>query len=501
LSESKATFEEIAKILRPQHSLFLQGRFFNEYAAVLKGLGQSEDDPLLLQEASSYFHQASKCFEQAGNLRHCAAVLNNLGVLLVILGQDNEAEKNFDEARRLFVELKDAVCVAQTDESRAQLFLKIADFEAATEAIVQAVRVLRESGEEALLAESLTTQGIIYARLSRWVEARYSFNEALHTAERCADLEGAGRAALSLVEEMRDHLTYDELREFFARAEYLLAATQSNEVRERLRAGARLLAAAEEAERKRREQAIQDKKMAALGQLASGVAHNFNNALTIIKGRVQILQRMELPGLANKSLDLINETVDDSASMIRRIRDFGRPRTAEDFIRLDIAQIISSAVEMARPRCAGQAIDVLWRTEAPIWVSGDPGELKEVFVNLLYNAVDAIGEAGVIAVSSEIKGQTLELSFSDTGPGMTDEVRSHLFEPFFTTKGEKGTGLGLATCYSIVNAHSGIIEAESALGEGTTFKITMPLYKKPEINLEEPLLVGEHRHQLAALTV
>ncbi len=503
LRESKATLEQAAQMLQPEHSVFLHGRFFNNYALTIQELGKAENNIALLKEASAYFSQAGRCFEQAGSLRSCALVLNNLGMLLMALGQSHEAEQHFNSARHLFVELKDIIGIAHINESRARLFLTVNRYEEGATAVAEAVKTFRESREDAFLAEALTTQGITYARLNRWVEARYSFNEALHTAERCADLEGAGRAALSLVEEMCDRLTLIERRDFFARAEYLLGATQSSETRERIRACGQLVAAAEEEERKRREQEIHSEKMASLGQLAFGVAHNFNNALTIIKGRTQIIQMTSLPEKVEKNLGLILETVDDSVAMIRRIRDFGRPRTDEDFIRLDLMKLLGSAVEMTRPRCAEQGISLNWEPPEPVFLRGDMGELREVFVNLIYNAVDALAGPGAITVSATLKGENIELRFTDTGPGMTKEVRSRIFEPFFTTKGGKGTGLGLATAHSVIRSHTGIIEVESIYGAGATFKITLPL-NPPKLKTKEitlPLMVGEHRHLEAALTV
>jgi signal transduction histidine kinase len=236
--------------------------------------------------------------------------------------------------------------------------------------------------------------------------------------------------------------------------------------------------------------------------LAFGVAHNFNNALTIIKGRTQLLQRLSLPENAGKNLHLIAEAVDDSASMIRRIRDFGRPRTAESFIRVDVAKLLDSVVEMVRPRCREQQVRIGWERGAPLLLQGDPGELKEVFVNIIYNALDALAGEGRITISTRLTGNNVELRFSDTGPGMNEEVRAHIFEPFFSTKGGKGTGLGLATCYSIINGHSGVIEVESEPGAGATFKITLPFTPAQTPAYEPELLVpGAHRHQEAALTV
>ena len=500
LWEARNTLEAAARLMGGKGSAFLQGRFFNEYATTLKNLGQAEKDPELIREATAYFSQAIQCFEVSGNVRYCAAVLNNLGGLLAGLGQHEEAAWEFNQARKYFAKLKDFVRAAQVDESRAQLFIKLKRYDEGAQIIADAVRILRASGEEIFLAEALITQGLIYARQERWMEARYACSEALRLAEHCADFESAGRAALVLLEEMCERLNADERREMLARAQRLLALTQRGEIHERLHNCVRRVDAATETERRQRDQEIQHDKMAALGQLAFGVAHDFNNILTTIKGRAQLMQRLELPQPANNSLQSIVQAVQDSSSLIKRIQDFGRLRPVQELVRLEMGPLLAEVVDMAQLRCAETNISLSLEPFTPAFVIGDVVELKEVFVNLIYNAVDALQNGGTITLAARQHEKNLEIYVRDTGQGMSPQIKAHIFEPFFSTKGKQGTGMGLAVSYSIVRRHDGLIEVDSLEGFGTTFKITLPLASRPgQVKPELPPRFAPAYHQVLQL--
>lgn len=478
--EARATLEQAGRLLGGKASAFLQGRYFNEYATTLKNLGQAEKDPDLIKESLLYFTQATQLFEAANNPRYCAAVLNNLGGLLVHLGQYAEAEMQFNLARRMFGELGDAVRAAQVDESRAQLLLTQQRYQEGAALISEAVRVLRASQEEVFLTEALLTQGTLQARCQRWREARYSCAEALRLAERCADFEAAGRIALILLEEMCERLADEERREMLTRAEYLLRATQQEGLRQRLAVCAQRVSAAAEAEKVRREQQIQQEKMAALGQLAFGVAHNFNNTLTALSGRVQLLQRLELPENVEQQIESLGQTVNEATGIIERIKEFGRQRPARDFQTVNIGLLVAEVAEMALPRCRAKGLVVAYEpVPPPMLVAGDSGELKEVLLNLVYNAVDASHAGGTITLGVQKSGALWDVSVRDTGQGMSAEVKAHLFEPFFTTKGKAGTGMGLAVSYSIIRRHNGNIKVDSWEGYGTTFHVTLPILATP----------------------
>jgi len=230
-----------------------------------------------------------------------------------------------------------------------------------------------------------------------------------------------------------------------------------------------------------REQFSQLEKLSALGELASGVAHDFNNTLAGILGRAQLLQRTDDPEKIKRGLDIIIKTAEDGAKTVKRIQDFARQRRDHDFQLVSIDQILSDASEITRPRwktCAEAAnihISLDLQIQSNALVMGDDSELREVLVNMLFNAIDAMPEGGKLTLSTQTVGDSVEIRVADTGVGMYPEVRSRVFDPFFTTKGKAGLGLGLAVSFGIVRRHGGNIEVESTYGKGSEFRITLPV--------------------------
>lgn len=231
------------------------------------------------------------------------------------------------------------------------------------------------------------------------------------------------------------------------------------------------------------EQARRAEHLKALGQVASGVAHDFNNSLTTILGLSDWLLH-ELPADTPFYADLetIRTAAVDAAAMVKRLQVFGRLRTDlrggfSDTV--DLADVARAVVELTRPRCvelssvSGRAFGV--RVEAdstgPL-VPGSPGELRELLVNLVFNGLDAMPDGGIVRVTTGVKDGRATVCVIDTGVGMTDEVKSRLFEPFFSTKGHKGNGLGLSMCAGIAARHDARLSVESAPGAGTTFVLT-----------------------------
>jgi signal transduction histidine kinase/CheY-like chemotaxis protein len=231
-----------------------------------------------------------------------------------------------------------------------------------------------------------------------------------------------------------------------------------------------------------RQQYAQIEKLSALGELASGVAHDFNNTLAGILGRAQLLLGTKDPERIEAGLKLIIKTAKDGAKTIKRIQDFARQRRDHDFQPVSLDQLLLDVREITRPRWKSRAeadgvhINLALQLGSDnALVMGDESELREVLINMVFNAVDAMPEGGTLALATrEVDGQ-IEVSVTDTGTGMSEEVRSRVFDPFFTTKGKAGMGLGLAVGYGIIRRHEGTVSVESEPGRGTTFRIKLPV--------------------------
>jgi len=233
---------------------------------------------------------------------------------------------------------------------------------------------------------------------------------------------------------------------------------------------------------------VQTEKLRALGEMSSGVVHDFNNILAAILGRVQLMiKKMSATEdhpyrqFFGKNLEVIEKAAMDGSHILSRISEFTKKKPTEKSVSLYIDQIIADVIELTKPRwydqarASGKNIAVEFHRSGSLQTTGSPSELREVFTNLIINAVDAIPETGKISIDASIENEDLiKIVVEDNGQGMSDETKKKIFEPFFTTKGKHGTGLGLSVTYGIVNRHGGKIDVESSPGRGTKFTITIP---------------------------
>jgi signal transduction histidine kinase/CheY-like chemotaxis protein len=233
------------------------------------------------------------------------------------------------------------------------------------------------------------------------------------------------------------------------------------------------------------QQIVAQERLRAFGEMAGGIVHDFNNALMSVIGYSEMLLNddetlRDIP-TARSYLEIMHTAGQDASAVINRLRDFYRPRAVSDvFTRLDLNEIVEQAVQLTQPKWKGQAladgrtIKVELDLEKLPPISGNAAELREAATNLIFNAVDAMPAGGTITLRTAAGPGEAVLEVSDTGPGMTAEVRNRCLEPFFTTKGEKGTGLGLSMVFGIVNRHEGSVEIESESGRGATFRLRLP---------------------------
>ena len=229
------------------------------------------------------------------------------------------------------------------------------------------------------------------------------------------------------------------------------------------------------------EHMMQSARLRALGEMASGVAHDFNNTLAIILGRVHLALMDVVSEKPERNLKIVERIVEDAAKTVRRLQDFARVRVDHVREAVDVNELVTGALHMVESRLLeikelqGITIDIaLDLNEAPP-VEGDASELREALVNIIFNAIDAMPQGGKITIQSKQEEDQILLSIGDTGVGISDDIKGRIFDPFFTTKGRKGSGLGLSVTYGIITRHRGTIDFQSREGQGATFYIKLPI--------------------------
>jgi two-component system NtrC family sensor kinase len=221
---------------------------------------------------------------------------------------------------------------------------------------------------------------------------------------------------------------------------------------------------------------VQSEKLASLGQLATGIAHEMNNPLANASLGIQLLRNRlggdSVPAM-REQLGAVEKNIDRAAAIAQELLLFSRQEDRE-FLALNINEVISSALTLMKHRLGRVVIEQdLARVPE---VAGDRGKLEQVFINVLSNAVEAMPEGGRLSISTVLREGMIETRIADTGTGIAPENVSRVFDPFFTTKEVgSGTGLGLYICYGIIKQHHGLMELSSAVGQGTTVTVKIPV--------------------------
>ena len=233
--------------------------------------------------------------------------------------------------------------------------------------------------------------------------------------------------------------------------------------------------------------------------MAAGIAHDLNNTLATVLGQAELLRLRTLPPEVRERLQILQTAATDGAAVVRRLQDFARQRRGSPLGPCDLQLLVTEALDLTRPRWReeprrrGTVIETSQELAGLPRIEGNPAEIREVLTNLIFNAVDAMPRGGSLRFTGRVcqrpeghrptrqtgvsvseparTGGWVELAVTDTGNGMTDDVRRRIFDPFFTTKGVHGTGLGLSVAYGIVERHGGQIDVTSAPGQGTTFRL------------------------------
>jgi C4-dicarboxylate-specific signal transduction histidine kinase len=236
-------------------------------------------------------------------------------------------------------------------------------------------------------------------------------------------------------------------------------------------------------------QLLEQEKLAAVGQLAAGVAHEVNNPAGIVSMFVQqLLERHDLPAVCKEKLKIMERHTERIGRITRGLLDFARGR---EYRRepVDLCRAIQVTVAALTPRLTKSHIKVEMRLDAlenGFDVMGDEEQLQQVFENLVLNAVQAMGKQGTLSIVASTIHDAIQIRFSDTGPGVLPENIGRVFEPFFTTKSVgQGTGLGLAISFGIVKAHGGHMKVENAPEGGAIFTVVLPVESVNKISVME----------------
>lgn len=249
---------------------------------------------------------------------------------------------------------------------------------------------------------------------------------------------------------------------------------------------------------------VRGEKLRALGELAAGVAHDFNNNLGIILGRTQLLLMRAGDPEVLSGLNVIRQAAMDGGEAVRRIQQFSRVREDREHEPLDLPDLADEVVEITRGKWKNEAerrgvkVDVRVEARDPRPILGSRSEIREALTNLIFNSVDALPQGGTIVIRCASEGDVAVIEVADDGVGMTDDVKARIFEPFYTTKGLSGTGLGLSMVYGIVSRHRGSVEVTTGPGAGTTVRMRFPVTDRvrSETAPEQPKRAARHARVL-----
>src|SRR6266496_2573840 len=227
-------------------------------------------------------------------------------------------------------------------------------------------------------------------------------------------------------------------------------------------------------------QLVRGETLSALGKLASGMAHHLNNLFAVILGRLETLLVKVAEPEARRYLEIVQRAAEDGAEVVRRVQRFSRVQPVSRTMPVDLNLLAQEVLDLTRPRWHNEALLRQIRIDTALDlgkirpVAGEYAPLREVLMNLVLNAIDAMPNGGRLGVKTWADSEGVHCDVSDAGVGMSEEVRERALNPFFTTKGPKSTGLGLSVTYGIIQRHNGKLEIDSAPGRGTTVRITLP---------------------------
>ncbi len=255
---------------------------------------------------------------------------------------------------------------------------------------------------------------------------------------------------------------------------------------------------------------IENQRLSAVGEIASSVAHDFNNALQAILGNLELaMLKTEMPYSITKYLEGIRTSAMDSAARVQLLQRFGgKKQNTINYTSVEINRILDEVIVQSRPLWKdnaeknGLVFQINKQFEDLPLINGNPGELRTVIYNMLKNSIEAMPNGGNISIHTFKNSDTVKISISDNGIGMDENTRTRIFQPFFSTKGfEQGRGMGMSGAYSIIKEHGGTIDIiNSTPGKGTTLQISLPI-SNLVINQEQELSVNNTKQKIKVLWV
>ncbi len=373
-----------------------------------------------------------------------------------------ELKRRIEEVQGLIKDYKDALSYYITASANAEMVEKL-KMDAAhigntllgltQEMTFTASKKLQEMTAGALI-KIKNAQGILFGTLilafflALWVSVRLT----KAVTKPIGELVNSARMIAS------GHLGYKMLYE--DKTEFGELARNFNSMSERLK--------------EEQEQLIQSAKLAAIGELASNVAHEINNPLTSIIGFTELLKDERDVGAIRSRLEIIEKESMRAREIVRELLHFARKRPLQ-LTALDVNQTLKDVIPLIESQAKMSRVELQEEYAELPQTMGDTNQLKQVFINIINNAISAMPEGGRLKMSTSRQGEFILARFSDTGHGIPEEIRQRIFEPFYTTKKDKGTGLGLSISYRIIQQHGGRIDVESMEGNGSTFTVRLPI--------------------------
>ncbi|MBK5242940.1 hybrid sensor histidine kinase/response regulator [Clostridium sp.] len=225
---------------------------------------------------------------------------------------------------------------------------------------------------------------------------------------------------------------------------------------------------------------IENEKLRAMGEMAAGITHDINNILTPVLGSVQLLKDKTVDKQSLKLLSVIELCAFDGMNITKRVKRLNQKSNNDDFETLNIDSVISDAIDLTRSKWLTESIfkginiNIIKSLKSNAQVQGNITEIREVFINIITNAIDAMPKGGTIQAITKNKSNSVIIELKDNGMGMNKEIQKRIIEPFFTTKGNSGSGLGLSISYTIILSHKGTMKIESKENVGTSFIMKLP---------------------------